>query len=451
MKRRLIIAAALLCSMHLAGQVKVSNVEVKQNGNKAEITFDAQIDKDAAGGNYKLVMTPVMFNGSKSLTLAPIEVGNRRTRILDARNNVVPVPNTLMTANGKSEHYKAVADYQSWLSGADMRLDMVKIGCCSDHTLPSMTLASSVVPGEVIVPKKPVVETPEASSVRASGIVMILEKNASLPAKYDQITPSVPVRLDRVNVVFERGSSVLNPSLYDNYRELQNIISAISSSADFLAGKKIEITGYASPEGTQSGNYYLAERRALAVRDYILANVSSLRTSNFDVVNGGENWEELYKMVQESQMPNHWQVLDVIERIPTYTDHSNKLSRKKILMDMNGGNTWRYMLANFFPRLRSAVSVTIYMKNGEAPVYATAQSANDAALVKINRAIDLIGERNTSLALVFLAQVEDDPRAWNPMAVCYFLENNIAKAKEYFRKSADAGYTEARGNLNQIQ
>jgi hypothetical protein len=178
--------------------------------------------------------------------------------------------------------------------------------------------------------------------------------------------------------------------------------------------------------------------------------VKYLRPANFDIINGGENWEGLYRLVEESRMPGRWQVLDIIETTPPDIDYFNNMSRKQMLMNLNGGQTWRYMLANFFPRLRSAATVTVYspMAPGASGVTGEMPPARNTEI--INRAIDLLGERKSADALSMLIEIENDPRTWNPLGVCYLLEYNANRAREYFQKAADRGYGEARANLEQL-
>jgi len=294
-------------------------------------------------------------------------------------------------------------------------------------------------------PARPVTPAPSGDlSLRIGGMILIMNKNANvLPLRYTE-TSSRTV-LSRLEVGFRVNSSRLDLFAFNNNRVLNEIILALR---DGNLDGRIEITGYASPEGQQAANFALAQNRALAVRNYILDNVPRLRPANFDIINGGENWEGLYKLVEESNMPGRWQVLDIIESTPPNIDFRNNTSRKQMLMNLNGGQTWNYMLANFFPQLRSAATVTVYAPNAGMSQQGAMPPAQNTEI--INRAIDLIGERNSTQALLLLSQVENDPRAWNPMGVAYLLEYNNVRAMEYFRMAADAGYSEARTNLAQV-
>ena len=475
MKRiKTIIAISLfLCiNVNVTGQVIVNNIEVKRNGNKAEISFNAQINKKATKQDYKLIMTPVIHNGRQSAELSPIVVESRRTRIMDAREGVPPIPNALLTQNGRTEYYTTTIEYKEWMTGANIRLDGVAIGCCNERELPPVVVAKDLVttkPDEVVSvyvepdktqPSTAPVVAPAVTERAFSGAIMILEKNTFLQAPLVQVSGQSVIQaahLEKFTAVFRQADSRLDLYMGDNYRVMSDLIAALRTSDRTL--ERIEITGHASPEGTQTGNYTLSQNRALAVRNYILNHVDYLRPSNFDIVSGGENWRGLYKLVEASNMPSRRQVLDIIERVPD-TGYGGSNVRKKMLMEVDGGRAWRYMYARFFPQLRNAsVSVTIYYKatvaKGETERIATGASGYDSEFVQnteqINRAIDLLGERNSTGALEILVQLENDPRAWNPMGVCYLLRGDVAKAKEYFQKAIEAGCNEAKGNLEQLR
>ena len=172
--------------------------------------------------------------------------------------------------------------------------------------------------------------------------------------------------LGGMTINFKQGSARLDPYAWNNMEELDRFITILRSSENILSGK-IDIMGYASPTLPEKLNDELAGKRAVAVRNYILDNVRYLRPSNFNVINGGENWDELKRLVEESTMPGRWQVIDIIENTPARIDYASNTSRKKTLMDLNGGQTWNYMLKNFFPQLRIGGVCIVYRIKKEEP------------------------------------------------------------------------------------
>ena len=449
MKNTVIAIVALLLSLGAAGQVNVRNFEIRQNGAAAEVSFDALVDKKATNSNHKLIMTPVVYSGNQYVELAPIVVETRKTRILDARTGVQPIPNATLTENGRIVRYTTVIANRDWLSpNSDLRFNLLSVGCCNETALNTLAVNTKAAPPPpAFVPPPPSQIASDERTVRIGGMVFILDKNAQIyPLTGDGTTSRA--LLNRLEIGFAVNSSRLNLSAFNNSRVMNEILTTLRSARDAQA--RIEITGYASPEGPQANNYKLAQNRALTVRNHILDNVPILRPSNFEIVNGGENWEGLYKLVEQSTMPGRWQVLDIIETTPPDIDYFTNTSRKQMLMNLNGGVTWKYMLANFFPRLRSAATVTVYtpMAPGSSGAAGAMPPARNTEI--INRAIDLIGERNSAQALSMLLEIENDPRTWNPIGIAYLLEYNTNRAKEYLQKSADRGYSEARTNLEQL-
>jgi len=456
MKKLIIIATTLLLSAAVTAQVRVSNFAVRQNGAAAEVSFDAQVDRKATKSSYKLIMTPVVYSGNQYVELAPIVVETRKTRILDSRTGVQPIPNATLTENGRIVRYTTVIANRDWLSpDSDLRFNLLSVGCCEERALNPLAVATKAAPPppQFVAPPPPQYVAPpppppatDERTVRVGGMIFILDKNAQIyPLTGDITTARTQNRLE---IGFAVNSSRLNLFAFNNNRVMNEILTTLRSSRDAQA--RIEITGYASPEGPQANNYRLAQNRALAVRNHILDNIPILRPANFEIVNGGENWEGLYRLVEQSAMPGRWQVLDIIETTPPDIDYFTNTSRKQMLMNLNGGVTWRYMLANFFPRLRSAATVTVYtpMAPGSSGAAGAMPPARNTEI--INRAIDLLGERNSDQALTMLLEIENDPRTWNPLGVAYLLEYNTNRAREYFQKAADRGYSEARANLEQL-
>lgn len=446
MRKQMIISLFVLVPCATSAQLKVSDFTVVRSGDKAEVQFTAKVDDKAVKSNYKLTVTPIVSNGENAERLAPIIVRGNRRRTMDARNRITTATGSFVARNGQVVSYRSVIPYADWLQGANVSFDIESAGCCSKQMLPLYTIAQNItVQGAESSADK------ELLNVCVNGMVLIVGRNAPLPAKENavQAMPVTKTKPEELTIDFRAGSARLDPYAYYNYRALDGLVATLRSSKEVLSGK-IDITGYASPEGIENVNYELAQNRALAVRNYILDNVPYLRPADFTIINGGENWEGLRKLAEESAMPGRWQVIDIIDHTPPRIDYVRNTSRKKLLMNLNGGQTWNYMLKNFFPQLRSAASVVIYkIEAADKSGADTSFPASNAAI--IDQAIDLIGARKASEALALLYKAQGDPRTWNPMGVCYILLDNTEKAKEYFQKAAEAGYNDARMNMDQLK
>jgi outer membrane protein OmpA-like peptidoglycan-associated protein len=436
----------LLSAVAVHGQIRVSNVEINRDGDTATISFDARIDAKATKRDYKLILTPEVFSAGSSAALDPIVVETRRTRIRDRRDGLIPVPDARTTENGATLGYTATAPWADWMKGSDLRFNMRSEGCCSENDLGQMTAARGI--GGQPAPVR------TEANVNVGNLVLVMTRNSEpqhATTATAAATASMQTVVDSLNVNFAQGSSRINLNSFDNYRALNDVVSILKSRQEIALQGLIKITGTASPEGPEALNYDLARRRALAVRNYILDRVHWLRPANFEIVNGGQNWDGLYKLVEESNMPGAWEVLDIIDNTAPDIDYFSNTSRKKFLMNLNQGRTWRYMEARFFPQLRGAASITVYTPLTGGSTAAVATTPPDPNADIINRAIDLASARDYTGALALLTPVFGDARAWNPIGVCAVMMGDMDRAKEYFKLAAEAGYTDARANLEQIK
>lgn len=419
----------LLCGTAANAQIRIDSIRITKTGSRATVRFTGLVEPKATGRNEELTLTPVLYNDQESVSLPPVVVQTRRMRIMAQRDGERPLSGVLRTSKGKSFGYTAQIHYSAWLPGAIFRLDRNVAGCGSVRTLPPVFPASciKILDGDTLhVP----------FGVRE----LILVKNRLPAPGQDTIGRKTAERLTRLAVDFTVNSAELRPSLHDNRRMLNELVGVLHTALK-TSGIRIAITGYASPEGPVALNNELALKRAQVVRDYILENIPQISFSDIRLVQGGENWTGLLNAVSQSDMPGKENVLRIIDEVPAET------SRKKRLMELDGGQAWRYMREEFFPHLRSAVSVTVHpVQRFGAPSLLQGADTNTEP---IDRACGLIEAGRTEQALEILLPIKDDPRTWNPIGVCYLLQGDREQAQAYLQKAAEAGYGEAGENLEQ--
>ena len=232
--------------------------------------------------------------------------------------------------------YRLALPYEAWMSSAKLTLQRIDCGCGKSSVTDVRLLAGKVSLEEVIVIERYRIEPhlayirPEAEAVKSRA-----EQGESF--------------LD-----FAVGKTAVNPEFGRNAAELEKIrrmIDLVQDDKD-LTIKRIVIVGYASPEGSLAMNERLSEGRAKALRDYLQSRYPAIPGSLYSIRFGGENWDDLVKAVQTSDMPDKQAVLDIIDR------YSIIGGREAKLMALKGGTPWRYMLREMFPSLRK-VTVTV--------------------------------------------------------------------------------------------
>lgn len=419
MKRVSILILLLVLATSASAQVNMSDVSIQKQGDILNVRFTATIGKKTTTPNYKLILTPVLYNKGQSLTLKQMVVETRRTRIVDIRGGTT-IKDAYLAENSSTIDYSFTTTYEKWMNGSALRLDQLSCGCCSDNFLQPMLIADNI---QLVKEIAPVVE---ARIIRTPRVEQV-------PRQW-QFTKKEMI------IDFRLNKTDINNALFENRQILDEILGAVRKVMDQTntALNKIEIIGYASPEGRESLNINLAKNRAVALKDYLQSEISGLPDSLFTLQNGGENWQGLRNMVAASEMQYKDEVLHIIDNVSPKA--TTGLSRKKQVMNLRGGRPYQYMLNTFFPKLRNACYVAIYY-----------DTLSDTAADTINEALTLIGQKNYTAALHKLTTVEHDKRAYNAIGVCHMMQDDQNEAKIWLEKAIKSGDKEAIENIKQIQ
>jgi len=163
-----------------------------------------------------------------------------------------------------------------------------------------------------------------------------------------------------VSVRFRLDMSDVDADYLDNRSELARLLECIhemeAEQALDLTG--ITIIGYASPEGERQHNETLAANRAEALRQYIAAE-AGICDCKIVASSGGEDWEGLRQLVEQSDMRMKEEVLRII-------DTTSADMRKQRLQQLDGGRPWQSIRDVLSPQLRSACYINVwYTENKE--------------------------------------------------------------------------------------
>lgn len=164
--------------------------------------------------------------------------------------------------------------------------------------------------------------------------------------------------IDSIRIYFHHGYSVLDFSLRDNRKVLDDFIRRmVSLSSDTTKHIiTLHVEGHASPSGMDVANRRLSERRAGQVLEYIRSRVTF---PNFlvCVLAEGVDWDGLADLVEKDPaVPAREQVLTILRHTPLWVyDTNGKIvdGRKKQLMDLRGGTVYRVLQERFFAELRN--------------------------------------------------------------------------------------------------
>lgn len=169
---------------------------------------------------------------------------------------------------------------------------------------------------------------------------------------------------DSARIYYRQGHREVDLHFRDNRTVLDGFLRTVRE--EHAAGRleSVVIRSWASPEGVNRLNELLSERRADSLKAYVVRH-AGIPEGLVSVRGEGIAWDMLHQMVSESDIPHKEEVLHILDNTPVWVfDEADRVvdGRKKQLMDLYGGLPYNYMLENFFPDLRSSLSIASYRK-----------------------------------------------------------------------------------------
>ena len=406
-----------------AQNIYVSGESVRRRQGDVEVRFDLKTTPETLKNRYKMELTPYLYRGTDTLRLPPAEVfGKIRYRRERQEQALAGNPRWALSSRqmmeGTPYRYFAAVPYERWMRTASLGIACRTIGCGCDCYDGNKVVAENI--------RVYVAPTPYLSDASAE------------PAQFEVVDARRRWAFDReeIKVIFPVSKTELLLTEYGNQAALDKIIAGIRKieGIDTLRLHGVEITGFASPEGSEAFNASLGEGRVKALRDYIRSRAPELADEDFELINGVENWEGLRRTVAASDMPGRQKVLDIIDR-------ESGEARKRALRQLDGGRPYAYMLRHYYPELRNASYIALYY-----------DVLDDRGADAVNAANAAIREGRYAEALKMLEPYGNDARAWNSIGVCCMMLEREEEAIEWFEKAAEAGQGETpRKNLEQLK
>lgn len=360
--------------------------------------------------------------------------------------------------------YRYVLPYESWMADAKLNVQRDECGC-GESTLMSVQPVIDQVTLERIL--SPYIVNPHFAYVEPKVEVV---KSREIQAE---------CFLD-----FEVNKINIRPKYMNNPRELAKIRVMIDDLKldPSIKVNRLDIIGYASPEGTLATNKRLSEGRAMALRDYLASRYDFPR-NQYHIIFGGENWDGLIDALETLDMDYKNEVLDIIQDIPIEKGRETKL------MQLRGGVPYRYLLKNVFPSLRVAICKVNYdIKNfnvDEAKevikrrpqnlslnemflvantypkgsqefidVFETAvRMYPDSEIANMNAATAALSRNDLISAERYLKKMESQeywPEYNNAMGILTLLKGDYELAEEYLNKARELGLDVATDNLEEL-
>lgn len=402
-------------------QTVISNESLTHDGTNVTVTFDIDTDVKDLPSNRKEVIMPYIYNGKDTIYMDVVEIYGKGRYKRERQVNAIEGDKDWelgdnQTLKGEVYHYRDQIPLKRWMNPANLGIRRQLVGCACEKEWGEENITEGV----------PLFEEPALPARRIPEYVLV---DASRAWDFGQ---------DELEIIFKVSKIEIDSSVFNNEVIFGKILAAVDKifSNPYYKIDKIEVAGYASPEGRPAFNKWLGENRAKALIDYIIEHRPqyNLTRDNFRIRNGEENWAGLRRVVAASDLEQKERVLQIIddESIP------GELKKNKIKW-IDRAKTWKQMLEDIYPHLRCARYLAVYY-----------DSTNDEAVDIINQANQMIREGKYAEAYEHIKPVDNDMRAYNTVGVALMMQGEFEKAMPWFEKAIEGNCASAQQNIDAI-
>ena len=381
--------------------VNPNPLELKGGKVNAEITGTFPEKKFAKKG--VLVVTPVLkFDGQEVLGESVTYVGEKAKE------------------NGKTVNYRNGGRYSQ---------------SCSFDFVPAMIQSELYLRFKATVGNKDI-EIPDLKV--ADGVVV----TSDLASSKDNKTACTPDKFQRViqelteaDIMFLIQSADVraNQTKSEEMKALQAAIKEAKSN-EKKEINKIEVSGYASPDGGMDLNEKLAQNRQKAAANFLQKDLKKNKVANAVESNiTAEDWEGFQKAMENSNLQDKDLVLRVLSM---YSDPEEREAQIK-----NLSAVYKNIAEDILPALRRSRLILTTDLIGKSDEEISKLAKEDPAQLSVEEllyAATLTSDKAEKMAIYQkAAELYNDYRAYNGMGQLYFEAGNYAEAGRCYQKALE--------------
>ncbi len=443
-------------SLQLQMQVVADNLHIR---SLEWLRLEFSID----GKDQKVYLPEVIYTGGQRYRF------ERRRRQLSGI--FAPLPSKVYKKVKSDEtytlNYTYKIPYQDWMNEASLNYRKMLFGCKEDYAADGGQLLAEVVQTPPVVVRTP---NPEYFATMVSFLQPVVEEVKARAA-------SVALNID-----YPRGVYEIRPQYGRNALELHKVDTLMTSitNNDLITIRNMNITGYASPEGTYKANDLLSRRRSEGFRNYMVSRYN-LKGTPVKTAWVAEDWDLLKRMLDASDFPRKEELIALIDDPANSPD-----AKERILRQLDGGKVFTRLLEEYFPSLRrielkadyevAKVSTErarelIYtrpelLSQDEMMRVASTYSPGSDEYKEVYRIVarnfpsDVVANNNAAAAFLqegdirsaepYLEKIKSDPRSFVNLGVYHYIQGEFEQAENYFRLAQQAGESLGQTNLDLI-
>ena len=395
--------------------VKEKSVDNKQG--QLSMALKVDISRLKISGDKSIVCTPIVESGDSVRAMDSFIINGKTRHILYNRLSRPAGEQEFRRMNGENQviEYQSVTPYSDWMEEAEVSLVVDDCGCgwkaLQSHKSPLFTLDFSA---PVVLDPAVAYLMPQPEEIKARK----LEGSAYLDFPVNQTT--------------------IHPQYRRNPQELGKIRETIEAVKNdpYTTITRVKIKGFASPEGAYASNAYLAENRAKALANYV-KGLYSFGSIPFVVDFVPEDWAGLEKAVEEGSLPDKEELLAII-RADQPADYDQREWKLKTL---NGGNSYRILLADVYPALRHSDYEVDYTIRNFSVEEAKSLAFSDPSKLSLNEFFHVAetypagSEEFNEIFETAVRMYPDDPVSNLNAAINAIQAKQFSKAERYLKKA----------------
>lgn len=394
-------------------QSEISNESMTREKSVVTVSFKIETKKNGIAPKMKEIIKPYIYNGADTLWLEEVTVygkgrflRERQVNHINGNKNWTLGENQVM--KGTDYTFSQQVQVEGWMTNANLGVCRMVEGCGKCGVFSS---AENIAKAELFV-------IPE----------FVLE----------DLSKHVVAEQENLEIIFKVSKIEIDHTVFNNEVTFSKILAAV----DRIYGdkgntiEKIQISGFASPEGSVKFNTWLGENRAKALIDFIIEQRPEygLTHNHFEVINGEENWSGLRKVLEQSKMKHKKQIIAIIDDA-TLKSEAKKAKIKKL----ENGRVWKTMVREIHAHLRSAQYKSIFYN-----------AAADKNIDIVNRANAMIREGKYKEAYELALTISNDKRAYNTIGVALMAQGKLKEAMTWFEKAVKENDKAAQKNIDAI-
>lgn len=447
-------------------EVRFANTESFLRGDSLYVRFDFVMSGDVLSSGEALHVVPVYRANGKELRFPEVLInGKKRAKFYHREQTLASHdaywanrPYALFTYHPR--RFQTISYSFAYPLPVDMRdggrlaVEQLLEDCCDLRLIAAKPFSIKMAGRETPLVSHTPIEPAASRLVSESSVTFIRPEVEQVKERNERLTLRINYIVDRYDVL---------PHYANNASELQkvdDVLRPLSSRREIYQIGSASIKGYASPEATYAYNLKLSKHRANGFKQYLINRYGLYSLARFSAVGMGEDWDGLRAAVDQSQMMYRDEVLSIIDGVGIFN------GREKQLMDLAGGEPYRYMLRTFCPALRRMEMEITYTvrsfklaqaeemikerpqdlsqqemfdvarthKDNEQLRVAATFFPNDAT-ANINAASAALVVGELEAAYAYLRKVWSNPQAFNNIGVYYLIKGDYPQAEQYFRRA----------------